>query len=63
MSIFLLNHERLYQEAFRLDVSENRRHFAQVIADLSTTFNPQQRHHLRHELDKIIGDLKELRDK
>lgn len=62
MTIFLLNPQRFYQRAYRLDVSENRRHFAQVIADLSTTFIPQQRQHLQHELDRIIGDLKELRD-
>lgn len=62
MTIFLLNPQRLYQHAYRLDVSENRSHFAQVIADLSTTFIPQQRQHLQHELDRIIRDLKELRD-
>jgi hypothetical protein len=62
MTIFLLNPQRFYQRAYRLDVSENRRHFAQVIADLSTTFIPQQRQHLQHALDRIIGDLKELRD-
>lgn len=62
MSTFLLEPEKMYSSSYQQAVLENRHHFAQFLADLSTTFTPQQRQHLQHELTGIIDDLKELSD-
>ena len=60
MSLFLLKPQKTYSTSYRQVFLENRRHFAQFLADISTTFTPQQREHLQHELVEIIDDLKEL---
>jgi len=60
MSIFLLNPQRIYKVSYRRAVLENRRHFAQLLADLSTTYTTRQREHLQHELAEIVDDLRAL---
>lgn len=62
MSNFLLNPRGIYLASYRRDVLENRHHFAQLLADLSTTFTPRQREHLQHELAGIVEDLRTLRN-
>ena len=62
MSNFLLNPKSIYHASYRRDVLENRRHFAQLLADLSTTFTARQREHLQHELAGIVDDLRSLRN-
>lgn len=60
MSLFLLQPKKIHSASYRQAVLENRRHFAGFLADLSTTFTPQQREHLQHELLEVIDDLNEL---
>lgn len=60
MSLFLLKPKKIHSASYRQAVLENRGHFAEFLADLSTTFTPQQREHLQHELLEVIDDLKEL---
>jgi hypothetical protein len=48
MSNFLLNPQKIYKHTYRLAVSENRRHLAQVIADLSTVDSQVPVQHVSH---------------
>lgn len=60
MRLFLLQPNKIYRASYRQAVLENRVHFAEFLANISTTFTPQQRQHLQHELLGVIDDLKEL---
>lgn len=62
MSTFLLNPQGMYSVSYHQAVRENRDHFAQFLADLSTMFTPLQRQHLQDKLAEIIDDIQELID-
>ncbi len=60
MEQFLLHPQEFYTPSYRLAVEENRRGFAQLIADLSATLSSGQRTNFQKELAGVIGDLKYL---
>lgn len=60
MGQFLLQPQEFYTPSYRQAVEENRRGFAQLIADLSATLSSDQRTFFQQELAGVIGDLKYL---
>ncbi|MGW8195768.1 MAG: DUF6279 family lipoprotein [Desulforhopalus sp.] len=60
MAGFLLHPRTIYTDSYRQDVLQNRRHHAELLADLSTTLTAGQRQNLHEELDEIIDDLRAM---
>ncbi len=60
MQQFLLQPQQFYTESYRHAVQKNSHGFAQLIADISSTFTPEQRAYFQKELAGVIVDLNYL---